>query len=297
MSVPHGFGHGVPTGEAEKAPRGGGSGPRGVPRVPTDSTTGNQGRGGGGLTARVEARPGRAALFHHEEFPMPATGPQITTTEPALARSAGEDDMDAALDTFLAERTRLVRIAYRVLGDVAGAEDVVQEVWLRWQLTQRAEVDNPTAFLVTATTRLAIKVLRSARHRHEVQVEPQLAGFGDRAAPDPVLSVERSVAVDGALALLMARLTPDRLRPAQGIRLRLRRTGVPAADQRPERARGGAPGTGPAGVGPGAPGQRRVAPPPRRGVPDGRPHGRAGRPGEGAHPRRVTSGQTCHTVQ
>ncbi|MEU5893349.1 sigma factor [Streptomyces sp. NPDC047461] len=157
---------------------------------------------------------GRRALdgrpFHREEFPMPATGPQTTTTEPAIARPAGDDDMDAALDTFLAERTRLFRIAYRILGDVTGAEDVVQEVWLRWQLTQREEVDNTTAFLVTATTRLAINVVRSARHRHEVPVEPQLA-FGDRAAPDPVLSVERSVAVEGDLALLMARLTPDRL--------------------------------------------------------------------------------------
>lgn len=147
---------------------------------------------------------------------MPATGPQTTngpqtTTEPANARPAGVGDMDAALDAFLAERTRLFRIAYRILGDVTGAEDVVQEVWLRWQLTQRAEIDNPTAFLVTATTRLAINVVRSARHRHEVPVEPQLADFGDRAAPDPVLSVERSVAVEGALALLMARLTPDRL--------------------------------------------------------------------------------------
>ncbi|WP_062651287.1 sigma factor [Streptomyces maremycinicus] len=142
---------------------------------------------------------------------MPATGSQTTTTEPALALPAGEYDMDAALDTFLTERTRLFRIAYRILGDVTGAEDVVQEVWLRWQLTQRAEVANPTAFLVTATTRLAINVVRSARHRHEVPVEPQLADFGDRATPDPVLSVERSVAVEGALALLMARLTPDRL--------------------------------------------------------------------------------------
>ncbi|KUJ36262.1 hypothetical protein ADL25_33495 [Streptomyces sp. NRRL F-5122] len=111
---------------------------------------------------------------------MPATGPQTTTTEPALARSAGEDDMDAALGTFLAERTRLFRIAYRILGDVTGAEDVLQEVWLRWQLTQHAEVDDPTAFLATATTRLAVDVVRSARHRHEVPVEPQLADFGDR---------------------------------------------------------------------------------------------------------------------
>ncbi|CAM5444207.1 DNA-directed RNA polymerase sigma-70 factor [Streptomyces spiroverticillatus] len=141
---------------------------------------------------------------------MHATGPQ-TTTDPSIVRSALGDDMDAALDTFLAERTRLFRIARRILGDAAGAEDVVQEVWLRWQLTQRAQIDSPAAFLVTATTRLAINVVRSARHRHEVPVEPQLADFGDRAALDPVVSVERTVAVERALALLMARLTPDRL--------------------------------------------------------------------------------------
>ncbi|WP_053851696.1 hypothetical protein [Streptomyces sp. NRRL B-24085] len=75
---------------------------------------------------------------------------------------------------------------------------MVQEVWLRWQLTQRAQVDDSTAVLVTATTRLAINVVRSACHRHEVPVEPQLAGFGDGAVPDPVLIVERSVAVAGA---------------------------------------------------------------------------------------------------
>ncbi|MEU9317276.1 sigma factor [Streptomyces sp. NPDC048295] len=145
---------------------------------------------------------------------MPATSPQ-TTTEPAPARPAGHDDMDTALGTFLAERTRLFRIAYRILGDVTGAEDVVQEVWLRWQLTERVAVDNPAAFLVTVTTRLAINVVRSARHSREVSVEPQLASLGDRVASDPAPSVEhsveQSVAVEGALALLMARLTPDRL--------------------------------------------------------------------------------------
>ncbi|WP_372346787.1 hypothetical protein [Streptomyces sp. KL116D] len=150
-------------------------------------------------------------------------------------------------------------------------------MWQRWQLTQRAEIDNPTAFLVTATTRLAINVVRSARHRHEVPVEPQLADFGDRAAPDPVLSVERTVAVEGALALLM--VTPDagpagRLRPAQGVRLRLRelaallrisapnaRVVVHRAQARLESARE-------------HPVPRRAAPPPRRRVQDGGPHRR-----------------------
>lgn len=142
---------------------------------------------------------------------MSAPSPDTTTpTEPPVARP-GEDDLDIALDTFLAQRTRLFRMAYQILGDVSAAEDVVQEVWLRWQLTHRVEINNPAAFLTTATTRLAINVVQSARHRHETPAEPQLADLGDRAAQDPMLCAERTVAVEAALALLMARLTPDRL--------------------------------------------------------------------------------------
>ncbi|GHE98646.1 DNA-directed RNA polymerase sigma-70 factor [Streptomyces spiralis] len=142
---------------------------------------------------------------------MSAPSPEKTTpTEPPVARP-GEDDLDSALDIFLAQRTRLFRIAYQILGDVSGAEDVVQEVWLRWQLTHRVEIKNPAAFLTTATTRLAINVVQSARHRHETPAEPLLADLGDRAAQDPVLRAEQTVAVEAALALLMARLTPDGL--------------------------------------------------------------------------------------
>jgi RNA polymerase sigma-70 factor (ECF subfamily) len=142
---------------------------------------------------------------------MPAPCTETTTPpHPPVARPA-EDDLHSALDVFLGLRTRLFRIAYRILGDVTGAEDVVQEVWVRWQVTRRAEIDHPTAFLVTATTRLALNVVQSARYRHEVPVEPELADLGDRTAPDPVLSAEQAVAVEGAMALLMARLTPNGL--------------------------------------------------------------------------------------
>ncbi|MFG2357370.1 sigma factor [Streptomyces sp. NPDC048521] len=142
---------------------------------------------------------------------MSAPSPETTTpTEPPAARP-DEDDLDIALDVFLAQRTRLFRIAYQILGDASGAEDVVQEVWLRWQLTHRAKIRNPAAFLTTATTRLAINVVQSARHRHETPADSQVADLGDRAAQDPVLRAEQAVAVEAALALLMARLTPDRL--------------------------------------------------------------------------------------
>jgi RNA polymerase sigma-70 factor (ECF subfamily) len=142
---------------------------------------------------------------------MSPPSPEATThAEPPVAQSA-EDDLDLALDDFLAQRTRLFRLAYQILGDVSGAEDVVQEVWLRWQLTHRASIENPAAFLTTATTRLAINVIQSAWHRHEIPAESQLVGLGDRAARDPVLRAEQAAAVEAALALLMARLTPEGL--------------------------------------------------------------------------------------
>ncbi|MFH8443241.1 sigma factor [Streptomyces sp. NPDC018026] len=142
---------------------------------------------------------------------MPAPGPDPTPHTATSAAHPADGDLDSALAVFLSQRPRLFRIAYRILGDVTGAEDVVQEAWLRWQLTHRAEIDNPTAFLVTVTNRLSLNVVQSARHRHEIPAEPQLADLGDRTAPDPVLSAERTAAVEGALALLMAKLTPDRL--------------------------------------------------------------------------------------
>ncbi|MEU1167440.1 sigma factor, partial [Streptomyces sp. NPDC005921] len=123
---------------------------------------------------------------------MSAPSPDTTTpAEPSTARP-DEDDLDLALDVFLAQRTRLFRIAYRILGDASGAEDVVQEVWLRWQLTHRASIENPAAFLTTATTRLAINVIQSGRHRHETPADPQAADLGDRSTQDPLLNAEPS---------------------------------------------------------------------------------------------------------
>ncbi|MEW2079833.1 sigma factor [Streptomyces sp. NPDC012403] len=142
---------------------------------------------------------------------MSAPSPDTKSPDVSPAAGSAEDDLDTALDLFLAHRKRLFRVAYRIVGDVAGAEDVIQEVWLRWQHTHRAEIKNPGAFLTTATTRLAINVIQSGRHRHETSVEPQLSDLGDHAAQDPLLHAERVAALEAALAMLMARLTPDRL--------------------------------------------------------------------------------------
>ncbi|WP_329528421.1 sigma factor [Streptomyces sp. NBC_01462] len=142
---------------------------------------------------------------------MSAPSPETTTpAQPPVARS-DEDGLSHALEIFLAQRTRLFRIAYRILGDASRAEDVVQEAWLRWQLTHRDTIENPAAFLTTATTRLAINVIQSGWHRHETPAEWQSADIGDPSAQDPVQRAEQAAALEAALALLMARLTPDRV--------------------------------------------------------------------------------------
>ena len=75
--------------------------------------------------------------------------------------------IDSAIDAFNESRPRLFGIAYRMLGSVAEAEDIVQEAWLRWQRTDRSIVRNPAGFLTTVTTRLALNTADSARARRE----------------------------------------------------------------------------------------------------------------------------------
>lgn len=120
-------------------------------------------------------------------------------------RSPG--DLDQALAVFLAERTRLVRIARRVTGSAETAEDVVQEVWLRWQRTDHRQVRNASAFLATATTHFAINVIQSARSRHETVAATPLADLADSAG-DPAARVESTEAVTGAMELLLLKLNP-----------------------------------------------------------------------------------------
>lgn len=115
--------------------------------------------------------------------------------------------MDPALDVFLTHRARLFGIAYRVTGEVSGAEDLVQEAWLRWQRTDHAKVENPAAFLTTTTANLAINVIQSARRRHETPTASLQEHIVD-LAEDPV---GQTLAVEEILALLMARLTPAEL--------------------------------------------------------------------------------------
>ena len=85
--------------------------------------------------------------------------------------------MTVAIAVVEAERPRRVGLAYRLLGSMTDAEDVVQDAWLRWE-TSPAEIDRPEAWLTTVVTRLAIDRLRSAQHQRETYVGPWL--------PEPV---------------------------------------------------------------------------------------------------------------
>lgn len=79
----------------------------------------------------------------------------------------------ADVDTFEAERPRLRALAYRMLGEAAEADDVVQDAWLRYSLAP-GPIDRPAAWLTTVVTRLSIDRLRSARARREHYVGPWL---------------------------------------------------------------------------------------------------------------------------
>jgi RNA polymerase sigma factor (sigma-70 family) len=124
--------------------------------------------------------------------------------------SATESELNPALAVFMAERTRLFRVALRIVGNVGAAEEVVQETWVRWQRTDRDQIENPAAFLTTATTHLAINVIQSAWHRRETTNDSILADLLD-PTQDPMAQAEQQIAVERALGLLMARLTSTEL--------------------------------------------------------------------------------------
>ncbi|GAA3714858.1 RNA polymerase sigma-70 factor [Nonomuraea antimicrobica] len=132
-------------------------------------------------------------------------------TDAAPANGSGDPgepgDLDRAAAVFDGVRPRLFGIAYRMLASVSEAEDLVQDVWLRWQGYDRATVDNPAAFLATTTTRLAINAAQSARVRRETYLGPWLPEPVDTGA-DPHLGAERGEALEFAVLLLLERLSP-----------------------------------------------------------------------------------------
>jgi RNA polymerase sigma-70 factor (ECF subfamily) len=112
---------------------------------------------------------------------------------------AGVRHEDAAA-SFDPLRPKLMRVAYRMLGSVADAEDVIQEAFIRWMKADRDEVREPEAFLRRTVTRLCIDQLKSARRQRETYLGPWL--------PDPVLEEEEEEDVTLPLMLALERLSP-----------------------------------------------------------------------------------------
>jgi RNA polymerase sigma-70 factor (ECF subfamily) len=111
------------------------------------------------------------------------------------------------LEVFQQQRGRMFGIAYRMLGSVTEADDVLQEAWLRWQSVDHAGVSEPAAFLAKTVTNLCLTHLTTARARRETYVgewlpEPILTGpdLGDLAG--------QRESVSFALLTILEQLTP-----------------------------------------------------------------------------------------
>jgi RNA polymerase sigma-70 factor (ECF subfamily) len=110
---------------------------------------------------------------------------------------------DDATATFAHLRPRLTRIAYRMLGSVAEAEDVVQDAYLRWHDTDREAVNDAPAYLAKTVTRLCLDHLKSARVKRETYIGPWI--------PEPMIEPDETLETDDiTLTLMMAleRLSP-----------------------------------------------------------------------------------------
>lgn len=137
---------------------------------------------------------------------------------PPPARWDGTVPTDSATDAtavFEAHRPLLQGVAYRMLGRVADAEDVVQDAWLRWADADRTEVREPRAYLVRITTRLAIDRLRQVQSRRESYVGPWLPEplptdflAPGRPAPDTAERAVFAETVTLAVLVVMEALSP-----------------------------------------------------------------------------------------
>ena len=136
---------------------------------------------------------------------MPDKDQSGTTIEKQLP----DPDVQIRLATFDQYRGFLFSVAYRMLGSVADAEDMLQETFIRWQQADTKEIRSPRAFLITIISRLSINHLQSARVQREEYFgewlpEPVITGFGS----DPLELVRVDESLSMAFLVMLERLTP-----------------------------------------------------------------------------------------
>lgn len=109
----------------------------------------------------------------------------------------GHEDAAANFDPL---RPKLMRVAYRMLGSVADAEDVLQEAFIRWMRVGRSEVREPEAFLRRTVMRLCLDQLKSVRRQRETYIGPWL--------PEPIVEEDEEEDITLPLMLALERLSP-----------------------------------------------------------------------------------------
>lgn len=113
---------------------------------------------------------------------------------------------DPAAELFAAHRPRLVRLAYRMLGSMAEAEDIAQDAWLRWQKAGQSDIRTPAAWLNRTVTRLCLDAMKSARARRETYIGEWL--------PEPIVELEEEALQRDELTLTLM-LALERLSPLE----------------------------------------------------------------------------------
>ncbi|HUK71832.1 MAG TPA: RNA polymerase sigma-70 factor [Streptosporangiaceae bacterium] len=108
---------------------------------------------------------------------------------------------------FEEHRMVLFGVAYRMLGSVTDAEDVVQDAWLRWTAADRSSIEQPRAYLVRIVTNTSLNRLRSAQVQRESYVGPWLPE-PLLVAPDIAENVETAESVSMAVLVVLETLTP-----------------------------------------------------------------------------------------
>jgi RNA polymerase sigma factor (sigma-70 family) len=145
-----------------------------------------------------------------------------TATATVAAATVDDSPSDTTLDVVMAERRRLLNLAYRMLGSLAEAEDVVQESFARWYAMparRQAEIENPGSWLTTVASRICLNLLGSARVRRETYVGdwipeplPDPVEWGDRPdaiGADPADRVTLDESVSMAFLVILDAMTPS----------------------------------------------------------------------------------------
>jgi RNA polymerase sigma-70 factor (ECF subfamily) len=134
---------------------------------------------------------------------------KVTGEEQRDEAGAGMSDEQLAAE-FAEHRAVLVGAAYRVVGSMVDAEDVVQETWLRWAAADRTDVRDVRAYLIRITSRLALNRLRQQKSRREQYVGPWLPEpiAATPAEADPAAIAEVADSVSMAMLVVLETLTP-----------------------------------------------------------------------------------------